>query len=68
MTPEASVKIAQLAPGSGDNFYCENCLRDATVVRAMRKLGHDVLMIPMYLPLVADKDGRVSNAPIFLAA
>ena len=65
MTPDASVKIAQLAPGSGDNFYCENCLRDATVVRAMRKLGHDVLMIPMYLPLGADKDGRVSNAPIF---
>lgn len=59
------MKIAQLAPGSGDNFYCENCLRDAAVVRAMRRLGHDVLMIPMYLPLQADKDEQISNAPIF---
>ncbi|MHC5060885.1 MAG: glycosyltransferase family 4 protein [Planctomycetota bacterium] len=65
MTAAESVKIAQLAPGSGDNFYCENCLRDAALVRAMRKLGYDVLMIPMYLPLQADKSERVSNAPIF---
>lgn len=59
------MKIAQLTPGSGDNFYCENCLRDAALVRAMRELGHDVLMIPMYLPLQADKGERISNAPIF---
>jgi glycosyltransferase involved in cell wall biosynthesis len=59
------MKIAQLTPGSGDNFYCENCLRDAALVRTMRELGHDVLMIPMYLPLQADKSERISNAPIF---
>lgn len=59
------MKIAQLTPGSGDNFYCENCLRDAALVRAMRELGHDVLMIPMYLPLQADKGKKISNAPIF---
>ncbi len=59
------MKIAQLTPGSGDNFYCENCLRDAALVRAIRDQGHDVTMIPMYLPLQTDKDRKTSNAPIF---
>ena len=59
------MKIVQISPGSGDNFYCENCLRDAALVKAARKLGHDVLMVPLYLPLQADKTEQVSNAPIF---
>lgn len=59
------MKIVQISPGSGDNFYCENCLRDIALVREMRKLGHDVLMVPLYLPLHADKTEPVANAPIF---
>lgn len=59
------MKIIQISPGSGDNFYCENCLRDAALVRAMRAEGHDVLMVPLYLPLTADEEGPISNAPIF---
>lgn len=59
------MKMVQISPGSGDNFYCENCLRDAALVKALRKLGHDVLMVPLYLPLQADKVEQVSNAPIF---
>jgi len=59
------MRIVQLTPGSGGSFYCENCLRDAAMVRAMRRLGHDVLMVPMYLPLQADDDMQVSNAPMF---
>jgi glycosyltransferase involved in cell wall biosynthesis len=59
------MKIVQISPGSGDNFYCENCLRDAALVKAMRRLDHDVLMVPLYLPLQADKTEPVSNAPIF---
>jgi len=59
------MKIVQISPGSGDNFYCENCLRDAALVKATRQLGHDVLMVPLYLPFQADKTEQVSNAPIF---
>jgi glycosyltransferase involved in cell wall biosynthesis len=59
------MKIVQICPSSGDNFYCENCLRDATLVKALRRLGHDVLMVPLYLPLAADRTERLSNAPIF---
>ncbi len=59
------MKIAQLTPGSGDNFYCENCLRDVNLVKAMRDQGHEVLMIPMYLPVSSEDTETVSNAPIF---
>lgn len=59
------MKIIQISPGSGDNFYCENCLRDAALVRAIRAEGHDVLMVPLYLPLQADRNEPISSAPIF---
>ncbi len=59
------MRIVQLCPGSGDSFYCENCLRDAALVKAMRGLGHDVLMVPLYLPLQSDKVEPLSNAPLF---
>jgi glycosyltransferase involved in cell wall biosynthesis len=59
------MRMVQICPSAGDRFYCENCLRDAALVKAMRKLGHDVLMVPLYLPLAADKTEPLSNAPIF---
>ena len=59
------MRIAQLTPGSGANFYCENCLRDVALVRAMRALGHDVLMIPMYLPVQGRREEQVAAEPVF---
>ncbi len=59
------MRIVQITPSAGDSFYCENCLRDAALVKAMRKLGHDVLMIPLYLPLPIDENGSASKTPIF---
>ena len=59
------MRIVQITPSAGDSFYCENCLRDAALVRAMRKLGHDVLMITLYLPLPIDESDSVDNIPIF---
>jgi glycosyltransferase involved in cell wall biosynthesis len=59
------LKIAQITPGSGDNFYCENCLRDAALVTAMRKLEHDTLLLPMYLPMQVDERDVPRSAPIF---
>ncbi len=51
------MRIVQITPGSGNTFYCENCLRDATLARPLRDLGHDVLMVPMYLPVeIGDRD------------
>ena len=59
------MRIVQLTPGSGDNFYCENCLRDVAVVRALRDLGHDVTFVPMYLPLQIRNPDPIQVAPVF---
>jgi glycosyltransferase involved in cell wall biosynthesis len=59
------MKIAQITPGAGDTFYCENCLRDIALVTAMRNLGQDCLMIPMYLPLQLDTGQPARKSPIF---
>lgn len=59
------MRIVQITPGTGGGFYCENCLRDIALVRAMRKLGHDAIMAPLYLPLQPPGSKPVTNAPIF---
>lgn len=61
------MQIVQLTPGTG-NFHCGNCIRDNTLVRALRRLGHDVTMVPLYLPQVTDHDPNAGDAhvPVFL--
>lgn len=62
------MKIAHIVPGAGSTFYCQNCLRDGAVVRHLRKLGHDVIAVPMYLPFAVDNAGTELDAPIFCGA
>ncbi|MBM4030522.1 MAG: glycosyltransferase family 4 protein [Planctomycetes bacterium] len=59
------MRIAYLMPGAGGSFYCENCLRDAALIRAVRQLGHDPFMVPLYLPLKIDEPTSVPAAPVF---
>lgn len=59
------MRIIQITPSAGDSFYCENCLRDTALVKAMLKSGHDVLMVPLYLPLPIEQDKPVATSPIF---
>ncbi len=59
------MKIIQITPGSGGNFYCENCLRDAILVQAWRALGHDAVVVPLYLPLDMDKAFSVAPNKIY---
>jgi len=44
------MKILFIVPGSGDSFYCGNCFRDNLQANALRKAGHDVIVMPLYLP------------------
>lgn len=60
-----ALKIAFIVPGSGNTFYCENCLRDCAAVKALRERGHDVVLVPMYLPLFADEEGLSGETPVF---
>ncbi len=59
------MRILQLTPGTG-NFYCGSCLRDNSLVHGLRAKGHEVLMVPLYLPLVTDEPPENEDAPIFL--
>lgn len=59
------MKIVQVIPGSGDNFYCENCVRDNALVRALLQAGEDVIAVPMYLPQIIDRLDVVADVPVF---
>ncbi len=50
------MKVVYIIPGSGDKFYCENCMRDLPLVREMEKQGVETSIIPLYLPLFIDED------------
>ncbi|MCX6967132.1 MAG: glycosyltransferase family 4 protein [Verrucomicrobia bacterium] len=58
------MRIVQLTPGTG-NFYCGTCLRDNALVAALRKHGHDAVLLPMYLPHFVDETSEAADAPLF---
>ena len=61
------MKIAYLVPGNGGLFYCENCQRDAAMLPALRQAGHEVVSVPLYLPLGPDQTGGTVS-PLFFGA
>jgi len=64
------MKIVHIVPGSGNTFYCQNCMRDNSLVKALRDMGHDVTIIPMYLPLNIDDPNSTlfGDTPVFYGA
>lgn len=48
------MRIYQLTAGTG-NYYCGSCLRDQALVLQLRQRGHDVTLVPLYLPLVTEE-------------
>ncbi|MFC2116401.1 glycosyltransferase family 4 protein [Bacteroidota bacterium] len=61
------MNILYIIPGSGNSFYCGNCLRDSKYVTAIRDLGHQVIKVPMYLPLFSDENDK-KDTPLFYSA
>jgi glycosyltransferase involved in cell wall biosynthesis len=59
------MRILSLTPGTGGTFYCQNCLRDGQMVRALRRAGHEVLMVPLYLPISLDAEGLGEEQRVF---
>ena len=62
------MRIVYIVPGSGGSFYCQNCIRDIGVVKALRREGHDAVIVPMYLPLSSEDKPTVRTAPVFYGA
>lgn len=60
------MKILFILPGSGDSFYCGNCFRDNLQAQALRKAGHEVVVMPLYLPL--KKTTLQDDVPLFFPA
>jgi glycosyltransferase involved in cell wall biosynthesis len=60
------MKIAYITAGAAGSF-CGSCMRDNTLVAALRKQGHDALLIPTYTPIRTD-EVDVSNKRVFFGA
>jgi glycosyltransferase involved in cell wall biosynthesis len=60
------MRIVQITPGAG-GMYCGNCFRDNALVAEWRRQGHEVLMIPLYLPMTLDEENQSSGIPVFFS-
>lgn len=62
------MKIVHVMPGSGGSFYCQNCMRDAALVKELCRRGQDAVIAPMYLP--TEPGGHFPNheGPVFYGA
>lgn len=58
------MKIVNLTPGAG-GMYCGSCLRDNQLTHELRRKGHDVLLVPLYLPLKTDAADESKGVPVF---
>ena len=58
------MKILIISPSAGDSFYCGNCFRDSLQASALIRAGHDVTIMPLYLPT----DHATDGVPIFFPA
>ena len=60
------MKILFITPGSGDSFYCGNCFRDNLHAASLRRAGHSVVVMPLYLPL--NHEAFRADTPLFFPA
>lgn len=58
------MNIVQITPGAG-GMFCGGCFRDNALVGALRKLEHNVLMVPLYLPMTLDEPDQSEGTPTF---
>ena len=60
------MRIAYITAGAA-GMYCGNCLRDHALARALRGLGEEVTLVPIYTPLQTDLEPgpEVRRGPVF---
>jgi glycosyltransferase involved in cell wall biosynthesis len=49
------VNLVFLTPGTG-SYYCGACMRDNALAKSLLAAGHQVSLLPMYLPLQLDEE------------
>lgn len=59
------MNLAFLTPGTG-SYYCGACMRDNALAKSLFAAGHQVSLLPMYLPLQLDEEMLTqAQNPIF---
>ena len=58
------MRLVLLTPGTG-SFFCGTCVRDNALTLALRTLGHDARLVPMYLPPALDEASGAESSPLF---
>ncbi len=59
------MRLLHLTAGTGA-FFCGACSRDNALVLALREMGHDAVLQPLYLPIVAEGRDASAGRPILL--
>lgn len=57
------MRIAFITAGAA-GMFCGSCMRDNTLVAALRRHGHDALLVPTYTPITTD-EADVSQQRVF---
>src|SRR3954469_25036815 len=60
------MRIAYITSGAA-GMFCGSCMRDNTLVAALRAQGHDALLVPTYTPIRTDEED-VSTRRVFFGA
>src|SRR5262245_55710091 len=58
------MRIVLITAGTG-SFHCGTCMRDNALVTELRRMGHDALMVPLYLPTILDEPAACPDVPLF---
>jgi glycosyltransferase involved in cell wall biosynthesis len=62
------MRIATIVPGFGGTFYCGNCIRDNSCIKAFKEEGHKTVRLPMYLPITRNEISETTRTPVFYGA
>ncbi len=60
------MKATFLTAGTG-SYHCGACMRDNALAVALHRSGHEVALLPMYLPMTLDEEGlpQGREVPVF---
>lgn len=58
------MRITYITAGAAGTI-CGNCLRDNALAAALKKVGHDVVLLPAYTPLLTDEEDVSERRVVF---
>jgi glycosyltransferase involved in cell wall biosynthesis len=60
------VRIVHLTAGAG-GWFCGTCIRDNALVRGLRARGHEVNLVPLYLPITSEGASCSADATVLMS-